>query len=115
MDLIIKVQINGQKLKFLDSSSFHIYDFKKYDNILIMPSFSSDWDKLYKYMVFSSDLFNYTYIPITQNTVTVPKSFIKSPGVAIHVVGKERDEETYNYRLPTNFIKITIGDVKCQY
>lgn len=114
MDYIIKVSIKGQELKFEDYQSLHIYQPEMYDRILIKPTFSADWDNLYKFISFSVDHFEYVYINVEEE-IAIPLKFKCAPGVAIHFIGTETSEEKHNYHLPTNFLKITMGDVKCQF
>ena len=114
MDYIIKVSIKGQELKFEDYHSLHIYQPEMYDRILIKPTFSADWDNLYKLISFSVDHFEYVYINVEEE-IAIPLKFKCAPGVAIHFIGTETSGEKHNYHLPTNFLKITMGDVKCQF
>lgn len=114
MDYIIKVRIDGQQLKFEDFHFIHIYQPEKYDRILIKPTFSTDWNGLYKLIAFSVDHFEYVYAN-AEEEIAIPVKFKCAPGVAIHFIGTETSEEKHNYHLPTNFLKITMGDVKCQF
>lgn len=115
MDYIIKVSIKGQQLKFEDCHSLHIYHPEIYDRIIIKPTFSSDWDNLYKQIGFSIDHFEYIYANVEEEEIAIPVKFKCAPGVAIHFIGTETSEAQHNYHLPTNFLKITMGDVKCQF
>ena len=114
MDYTIKVSIRGQQLKFEDFHCIHIYQPERYDRILIKPTFSADWDNLYKQIGFSIDHFEYIYANVEEE-IAIPVKFKCAPGVAIHFIGTETSEEQHNYHLPTNFLKITMGDVKCQF
>lgn len=114
MDYIIKVSIKGQQLKFEDFHSIHIYQPEIYDRILIKPTFSADWDNLHKLIGFSVDHFEYIYVN-AEEEIAIPLKFKHAPRVAIHFIGTETSEEKHNYHLPTNFLKITMGDVKCQF
>jgi hypothetical protein len=104
--------VESQNLRFRD-----FYDIKfSYipEKIIIKPSFSMEWDELYKYVVFSSDSFNYEEYLIQDSEITIPANFLRAPGVAIHFYGKETPEEEYNYRLSTNFLLIIInGGAEC--
>jgi hypothetical protein len=113
MNYIVDVQIDGQRLKFRDCSSIHIPHPEIYDKIIINPIFSKEWDGLYKYVTFSIDCLQ--HITKKAEEGTIPFQYLKSPGVAFYFWGKEKDTEEHKYHIQTNFLMITMEDVKCQY
>lgn len=110
--MIIPIVVDSQNLKF---KNFHNIKLSYIpEEIIIKPSFSMEWDELYKYIVFSSDSFSYEEYLIQDSEIIVPSHFLCEPGIAIHFYGKETQEEEYTYRLSTNFLLITInGGAEC--
>jgi hypothetical protein len=102
------VEINNQKLSFLKPKTVCLSK-EEAKEITIIPYFSSNWDRLEKYITVFFNERDYKSFTMNDDYFTLREELI-SPGVAFNFYGKYFNDEYNTYLLPTNYLKIFIKD-----
>ena len=102
-NFIIRVIIRGQELSFpiFPPNFIHIED---YDNLIIKPIFSSQWDNLSKTISWTIENEDYRKVQF-EDIISIPVTELKNRRFAFCFVGEDKEKIL---RITTNFLTVDL-------